>query len=154
MLASFGTNRTTQRRIPRKAQRQAISLRNAVACFLLVLASPVFSGTVVSLTGSATHTQISGFAGTPFTLGKPEGVHAVYGIWSVERNDKPCYIGSLTEDVNNSTDDSGTIKNLCGANPTSNEMKVQFGEIKFAERTFVRALRVCMNNDNTRVKGL
>ena len=33
-------------------------------------------------------------------------------------------------------------------------MKVQFGGIKFAERTFVRALRVCMNKDNTCIKGL
>ncbi|SFU53850.1 hypothetical protein [Nitrosospira multiformis] len=72
----------------------------------------------------------------------------------MERNDKPCYVGALTENVNNSKDITGEIKSLCGNNPTSKEMKVQFGGIKFAERTFVRALRVCMNKDNTRIKGL
>lgn len=30
---------------------------------------------------------------------------------------------------------------------------MQFGGIKFADRTFVRAVRVCMNKDNTRLKG-
>ena len=129
-------------------------VRTGTASILLALATPVFSDTDVSLTGSVTQTDISGFAGTPFTVGHSEGTQAVYGIWSVERNDKPCYVGALTENVNNSKDITGEIKTLCGNNPTSKEMKVQFGGIKFAERTFVRALRVCMNKDNTRIKGL
>lgn len=135
-------------------RRKTIAVRLAFAVSLLAMASPVISDTAVTLSGTVTPTGISGFAGTPFTLGIPDGARAVYGIWSVERNDKPCYVATMTEDVNDSKDDSGAIKRLCGGDPTSSEMKVQFGEIKFAGRTFVRALRVCMNNDNTRIKGL
>lgn len=140
--------------IDRWSCRKALASRAALAVSLLAISAPVISGATVSLTGAVTPTGISGFAGTALTLGDPEGKRAVYGLWSVERNDKPCHIATMTENVNDSGDDSGAIKSLCGANPTSNEMKVQFGEIKFAKRTFVRALRVCMNNDNTRVKGL
>lgn len=132
---------------------QAIALRAALAASLFTVAPPVFSEGEALLIGAVTPTEVSGFAGTSFTLGMPQGAHGVYGLWSVERNDKPCYIASMTQDVNKLTDDSGAIKDLCGANPTSKEMKVQFGDVKFAKRTFVRALRVCMNGDNTRVKG-
>jgi hypothetical protein len=140
--------------IDRSTRRSALAVRAALAVSLLAISAPVISDATVSLTGTVTPTEISGFAGTAFTLGDPEGTRAVYGLWSVERNDKPCHIATMTENVNDSGDESGAIKSLCGANPTSSEMKVQFGEIKFAKRTFVRALRVCMNNDNTRVKGL
>lgn len=136
-----------------RIQRWAVVLRAALAAALLTIAPSVFSQNKVLLTGPVAPTEVSGFAGTSFTLGMPQSMHGVYGLWSVERNDKPCYIATMTEDVNNSHDDSGAIKDLCGANPTSGEMKVQFGDVRFAQRTFVRALRVCMNNDDTRVKG-
>ncbi len=85
-------------------------VRTGTASILLALATPVFSDTDVSLTGSVTQTDISGFAGTPFTVGHPESTQAVYGVWSVEWNDKPCYVGALTENVNNSKDTSGESK--------------------------------------------
>ncbi|MGH8684245.1 MAG: hypothetical protein ACREUM_02735, partial [Nitrosospira sp.] len=132
---------------------QAIALRAVFAASLFTVAPPAFSEDAALLIGAVTPTEVSGFAGTSFTLGMPQGTHGVYGLWSVERNDKPCYIASMTQDVNKLTADSGAIKDLCGENPTSKEIKVQFGDVKFAKRTFVRALRVCMNNDNTRVKG-
>jgi len=114
-------------------------------------ASPAFSQTLV-LTGTATDTQISGFAGTPFPLGGSDNGHAIYGVRSLERHDKPCYIRALIEDINYAADHSGEAKDLCGNDTTSSEMKVQYGT-DFADRTFVRALRVCMNNDGTRIKG-
>ena len=138
---------------PLRVSRQAIVLRGALAASLFVVALPVYSDAAVSLTGPITPSEVSGFAGTPFTLGLPDGTHGVYGLMSAERDDKPCYIASMTEDVNDSSGDSGAIKNLCGENATSSEMRMQFGDIKFARRTFVRALRVCMNNDNNRVQG-
>ena len=116
------------------------------------VASPAFSQTSLVLTGSATDTQISGFAGTPFTLGGSDNGHAVYGVRSLERHDKPCYIRALIEDINYSADHSGETKDLCGNDTTSSEMKVQF-DTDFADRTFVRALRVCTNNDGDRIKG-
>jgi hypothetical protein len=137
-----------------RTHRQASALRAALVASLFTIAPPVFSENAVLLIGPVTPTEISGVAGTSFTLGMPQGAHGVYGLWSVERNDKPCYVAAMTEDVNKYRDDSSAIKNLCGANPTSNEMKVEFGNVEFAQRTFVRALRVCMNNDNTGVKGL
>lgn len=153
MTTSFRINREIKSSDERKSISSSV-VRLGTVSILLVLTTPVFSDTRLSLTGSVTPTGISGFGGTPFTVGHPESTQAVYGVWSVERNDKPCYVGALTEDINNSKDITGEIKSLCGNNPTSNEMKVQFGGIKFAEHTFVRALRVCMNRDNTRVKGL
>ncbi|MEO8767499.1 MAG: hypothetical protein ABI363_04050 [Nitrosospira sp.] len=140
-------------RTPVRTNRQAIALRAALASSLFVFASPVFCDTVVSLTGPVTPSEISGFAGTPFTLGAPEGSHGVNGLWSVEHNDKPCYIASMTEDVNVSGSDSDAIKDLCRSKATSSEMKAQFGDIKFARHTFVRALRVCMNNAKDQMKG-
>src|SRR5215475_1847078 len=122
----------------------------AVAGF--AVASPAFSQTPFSLTGSETPTQISGYAGTPFTLGGSDNGHAIYGVRSLERRDNPCYISALIEDINYSADHSGDPKDLCGSDPTSSEIKVQFGT-NFADRTFVSALRVCLNNDGTRIKG-
>lgn len=122
------------------------------ACFF-TFSTLAASADKISLTGTATPTEISGFAGTPFTLGVPEGTRGVNGLWSTERGDKPCHIASMTEDINDSSDDSGALKDLCGKNPTSKEIKAQFDDTKFPKRTFMRALRVCMNNDNTRVKG-
>jgi hypothetical protein len=115
--------------------------------------APVLSDTAVSLTSAVTQSEISGFSGTSFTVGSPKSTHGLNGLWSVERSDKPCYVASMTEDINNSSDDSGELKDLCGAKATSSEIKAQFGEIKFDDRTFIRAVRVCMNKDNDRVKG-
>jgi hypothetical protein len=100
-----------------------------------------------------TETQISGYAGAAFTLGGSDNGHALYGVRSLERRDNPCYIRALIEDINYSADHSREVKDLCGNDPNNSELKVQFGT-DFADRTFVRALRVCMNNDGTRIKGL
>lgn len=136
-----------------RVSRQAIVLPGALAASLFAVALPVYSDAAVLLTGPITPSEVSGFGGTPFTLGLPDGTYGVYGLMSAERDDKPCYIASMAEDVNDSSGDSGAIKNLCGGNATGSEMRTQFGDIKFARRTFVRALRVCMNNDNNQMKG-
>ena len=124
-----------------------------LASTLFIISSPVMSAATVSLTGSITTTDISGFSGTAYQIGKSDGTRAVYGLWSVERRDNPCYIASMTEDVNNASDDSGGKKDLCGNDATSSQIKAQFSDEKFSDRTFIRSLRVCMNNGNTRVKG-
>jgi len=120
---------------------------------LLFISSPASSAVSVSLTGSVNTTEISGYPGTAYQIGKPDGSRAVYGVWSHERKDKPCYIASMTENVNNASDDYGAKKDLCGKKATSTQIKVQFSDSGFNDRTFVRAIRVCMNNGNTRVKG-
>lgn len=134
--------------------RQGITLRAVLAASLFAVMPPAFSEMAMWLIGPVTPTGISGVDGTSFTLGLPEGTHGVYGLRSAERNDKPCYIAAMTENVNDFKEDSEATENLCGANPTGSEMKVEFGDIEFAPRTFVRGLRVCMNSENTRVKGI
>jgi hypothetical protein len=128
--------------------------RAALTAGLLAIVPPAVCDTVVSLTGAVAPSAVSGFAGTPFTIGGAQGARAVYGIMSVERRDKPCLVTAMTEDANDSGDDSGGTKNLCGNDATSNEMTAQFSDRDFAKRTFVRAVRVCMNKDNERVKGI
>lgn len=147
------------------SHRQVVALRAALAFSLFAISPPLLSQTAIEsvlqtgsvtavlLIGAVTPTEVSGVAGASFTLGLPEGMHGVYGLRSVERNDKPCFIATMTEDVNNYDDDSSAIKNLCGANVTGNEMKVEFGDVEYAQRTFVRALRVCMDSVNKLVKG-
>ncbi|MDQ3185351.1 MAG: hypothetical protein M3Q16_02595 [Pseudomonadota bacterium] len=146
-----------------RTNRHAVALR-AVFAFSILATSPIlFSDTTVSKTGSitavsligaVTPTEISGVGGTSFTLGMPTGTHGVYGLWSMERDGKPCYVATMTEDVNKYEEDSGAIKDLCGAKATSSEMKLEFGDVEFEQRTFVRALRACMDQDNSHVKGL
>ena len=124
-----------------------------VATTLPVFCLAMGNASAAILTGAVTTEAISGYAGTAYQIGKADGGRAVYGLWSVERSDNPCYIASMTEDINNAGDDSGGKKDLCGNNATSTEIKAEFSDAKFADHTFVRALRVCMNDRNTRVKG-
>jgi hypothetical protein len=136
--------------------RDAFMLRAmlAGAAFILILTSSAGASEFrLSLTGKVTTTEVSGIAGTPVVLGMPEGTQGIYGIRSLERDDKPCYVAAVTEEVNNYGKDSGFGKNLCGKNPGGAEMQAKFGDIKFARRTFVRAVRVCMTKDDSKIKG-
>ena len=141
-----------------RGARSALALWAVLAGVDLTLALPLSVANAseirVSLTGKVTTTGVSGVAGTPVVLGTPEGTQGVYGIRSLERDDKPCYVASVTEEVNNYGKDSGFGKNLCGKNPGGAEMQVKFGDIKFARRTFVRAVRVCMTKNDSKVKGI
>ena len=134
-------------------RRQAIMLRAMLAACFLTAAPPVFCDTQVLLTGPVTLSKISGFAGTPFTLGKPEDARGVYGLWSAEGDDKPCQIAAMKEDINDYHQDSDAIKDLCKKKATSSRISAGFGDIKFPRHTFVRSLRVCMNNGNDRLNG-
>ena len=121
---------------------------------VVALASlPIGNATAATLSGGVTTERISGYAGTTYQIGKADGERAVYGLFSAERSDNPCYLASMTENVNDSRDDSGGIRDLCGNRATSSTITAQFSDSQFADHTFVRSLRVCMNNKNTRVKG-
>lgn len=128
-------------------------LQMAFAGAVFSIALPAAGGGRLSLSGEVTTTAVSGIAGTPVVLGTPEGTHGVYGIRSLERDDKPCFVASVTEEVNNYSKDSGFSRNFCEKNPAGSEMQAKFGDIKYARRTFVRAVRVCMPKNDTRVKG-
>ncbi|MDN5936596.1 MAG: hypothetical protein L0H75_10580 [Nitrosospira sp.] len=136
-----------------RTHRPVMALCAALAASLFAIAPPAFSDAAMWMIGPVSLTEISGSAGSRFTLGLPEGTHGVYGLWSAERNEKPCYVAAMRENVNNFQDDSVATQKLCGADATGGEMKVEFGDVEFAQRTFVHGLRVCTNKDNGQVKG-
>jgi len=112
----------------------------------------------VILQGPAKKTEtISGFAGEKHVVGVPDSKKddfAIYGFTSEERRDNPCYVTVLTENVNDSAQKLDTKKNLCGKKEKSREMKARYRDADYGDRVFVTGVRVCMNNKNTRVKGI
>lgn len=111
----------------------------------------------VSLVGPTTETGVSGFKGSVFVTGGANSTsHALYGISSQERSDKPCLVTTLKENINDSSKDTSPAKDLCGnKGATSSEIKVNFSDSSaHGKRTFVTGVQVCMNNKKTRVKGL
>ena len=52
--------------------------------------------------------------------------HAAYGLFSVERRDRPCCLALRTENINDAADKDGRIRDLSGDRPTSNELGVAF----------------------------
>ncbi len=112
----------------------------------------------VVLQGLAKKTEaISGFAGEKFVVGVPDSKkddYAIYGFTSEERRDNPCYVTVLTENVNDSAKKLDTKKNLCAKKEKSREMKAQYRDADHGKRVFVTGVRVCMNNKDTRVKGI
>ena len=107
------------------------------------------------LHGAVQTTGVSGYTGTPFSLKSKESDQAIYGLFSVEKRDNPCYLAVRTESINDSSIDDGATKDLCSGKATSKELGVAFEDSSFhGKRVFVNGLRVCMNKDETRVKGL
>ncbi len=129
-----------------------------ILCLLVTSAQAERYGQSVVLQGPVKKTAfLSGFAGETFTVGVPDGQkddYAIYGFTSEERRDNPCYVTILTENVNDSVKKLDAKKNLCGGKEKSREMKVNFSDSDHGKRVFVSGVQVCMNNKDTRVKGL
>ena len=107
------------------------------------------------LHGAPETTGVSGFQGSSYRLAGPNDLHAVYGLYSVERNNNPCYLGIRTESINDYNDNSGDYKDLCGKKATSKELGVAYEDTSVhGTRVFGHGIRVCMNKKETRVKGL
>lgn len=111
------------------------------------------------LTGTAFPSEhISGFKGTAFELGIPDSEstdeYAIFGISSEERQDHPCYVSVKTENINDSEHKLDLKKELCDGKERSREMVAAYTDSSYGKRSFVTGVRVCMNNDNTRVKGI
>ena len=132
---------------------------------LAVTASTLATGTAlaarhdqeVTLRDPTELTRISGFAGSVFTVGVPDSEadeYALYGLTSEERRDHPCYVTIRTENVNDPTERLDLKKNLCGGKERSREIKVEYGHADYDKRVFVTGARVCMNDRDTRVKGI
>ncbi|MBK9308347.1 MAG: hypothetical protein IPM58_14990 [Nitrospira sp.] len=113
----------------------------------------------VMLNGAAVPSEhISGFKGADFEVGMPDTStnedYAIYGLTSEERRDHPCYITVQTENVNDSGQKQDLKKELCGGKERSKEMVATYTDASYGKRSFITGVSVCMNNDNTRVKGL
>ena len=114
-------------------------------------------GQELRLTGSAETTKISGFAGSKSRVGVPDSQaddYAVFGLSSEERRDHPCYVTIRTENINDSGKKLDLKKDFCGKKEKSSAIEVEYSDAKYEKRVFVTGTSVCMNNDNTRVKGL
>lgn len=106
------------------------------------------------LHGAVETTPVSGRAGGAYTLADDKGDHAMYGLFSVERRDNPCYLALRTESINDPAENGGAIRDVCGDRATSGELGVAYENTSFfGTRVFVSGIRVCMNNDRSRVKG-
>jgi len=111
----------------------------------------------VTLVGPAEPTGISGFSGSTFAVGVPDSradEYALFGISSEERRDNPCYVTIKTENINDSGQPLELKKALCGGKERSSEMKAEFKNAYYPPRTFVTRVKVCLNNQNSRVKGI
>lgn len=110
----------------------------------------------VMLTGDVTETGISGRGGQGFVTADGDSTtHAMYGISSQERSDDPCLVTIKKEHVNDASNDTTQKQALCGGNgATSSEIHVEYGDASaHGTRAYVTGIRVCMNNDRSRVKG-
>lgn len=113
----------------------------------------------VMLNGAAVPSEhISGFKGADFDVGMPDSPtnddYAIFGLTSEERRDHPCYVTVRTENINDSSEKQDLKKELCGGKEKSREMVAAYTDKSYGKRSFVTGVRVCMNGDSTRVKGI
>lgn len=144
-------------------RRKALRLQGAGKTVVLFALLGALSGSgavgsvrvAVSLTGTPAPTAVSGVQGSPFTVGNANSsTNAVWGLTSNERSDEPCLTTVSTEDVMDSGKDGSAKKDLCGKKATSSDLSVSYPDYGAnGARAFVTGIRVCMNNDRTRVKG-
>ena len=101
---------------------------------------------------------ISGFQGTPFVVGVPDAQgdddYALYGIASEEQRDQPCHVKVRSENINDSNGQQDLTKELCDGSPGSKEISAAYGNLNYDPRSFITGVRVCMNKQKDRVKGL
>ncbi|HZP85981.1 MAG TPA: hypothetical protein VFB54_04115, partial [Burkholderiales bacterium] len=127
----------------------------AVLCAIgFVQPAPAQAAASVELTGEPTPT---GFPGSKFTLGDADSSsRALVGVVSRERSDNPCFVSVGWEDVNQSSTNSVSSKDLCGGNgPTSGTMGATYANTGgSANRVFITGVQVCMNKGDDKVKGI
>ncbi len=110
----------------------------------------------VMLHGAVELSKISGSRGETFEIQDDHKDHAMYAIYSWERRDRPCAVMIRTENINDSSDDTGGgVRDLCGGGRQGNKLSVEYSDVGLNEdRIFVSGVRVCMNKKGNKVKGL
>lgn len=147
---------------PPSPKSSRLVVQNVVPLLLILLTTVSHAeryGTDIRLTGAPISSEdISGFRGTPFELGIPDSEsvdeYALVGLTSEERKDHPCYVSVKTENLNDSSKKLDLQKTLCDGKDRGKRIEASYLDSSYAKRSFVTGVRVCMNNDNTRVKGL
>lgn len=114
----------------------------------------------VTLSGTVHTTARSGAAGTQHTVGtESSDTYALWGISGKETGiltNVPCWVHVKTENVNDINDEVGHNEDHCGSSdPSDGSLLVaDFANGDFTgAHAFVSGAQVCMNSDNTRVKG-
>lgn len=112
----------------------------------------------VRFTGTAVSSEhVSGFQGTAFVVGVPDANgnddYAVFGITSEEQRDHPCFVKVMSENINDWSAQQELAKELCDGSPSSAELTAAYGNPHYGKRSFVTGIRVCMNDQDDRVKG-
>ena len=114
----------------------------------------------VTLSGTVHTTPRSGAAGVQHTVGTASST--TYALWGISGKETgaftnvPCWVHIKTENVNDINDEVGHNEDQCGSsNPTDGSLLVaDFPNTDFTgEHAFVSGAKVCMNSDNTKVKG-
>jgi hypothetical protein len=120
----------------------------AAAVSALAITAAARAEVSLSLSDNFTNTNVSGVTANKIVL---EGVQA-NGLKSLEVNeqsDEPCLVRATEAPLNNPTGDSIILEDRCrnGGSAGADQSAV------FPGRTFVSAVRVCLNGDHDRVKG-
>ena len=114
----------------------------------------------VALSGTVHTTARSGAAGVQHTVGTASS--DTYALWGVSGKETgaftnvPCWVHIKTENVNDINDEIGHNEDQCGSSgPADGSLLVaDFANTDFTgEHAFVSGAKVCMNSDNTKVKG-
>ncbi len=102
--------------------------------------------------------HVSGFPGASFIVGVPDASgnddYAVFGLASEEQRDHPCYVKVYSENINDWSGQQELSKQLCDGSPSSKQIVAAYENPLYDKRSFVTGLRVCMNKQNDRVKGI
>lgn len=112
----------------------------------------------VTLSGTVHTTARSGAAGTAHTVGtESSNTYALWGLSGKETGvttNVPCWAHVKTENVNDINDQVGHDEDQCGSSNPGALLVADFANGDFTgEHAFVSGAKVCMNSDNTRVKG-
>lgn len=128
---------------------------HSIVVALMVAVSPMSVAAEYLFEGEATRTDVSGVAGTETTLalGSPKGVKTIQ--WQ-ERKDEPCQFRVWGRNLNNSGLDQEQSFFECGSGPSLNftDDSLTVGFPKAESEAYIAGVSVCMNNDDTRLKGI
>lgn len=140
------------------ASRQNLLCSIAVPVALILLSSATQAAPVrVEFTGDVHTTARTGYVGKTFVLGDPNSSEfGLWGLYSKEKSDDPCWVQANSESINNNLLKGGAAKSLCGANgPNEPSMlSADFADTDFTgQRAFVTGVSICLNRDEDKVKG-